>query len=154
MRPENALNELCILAVDDEDVNLLILRRTLERAGYTRVHTANNPSCVPALFVQTEPDLVVLDLHMPGPTTLEAIPRFIQAAPGCVVLVLTMEKEPTMAREALSAGAHYLDPSVGAALAKTLEASGFEPASLAGSSLRLRAEGCPGRSDRRGNPRG
>ena len=110
-----------------------------------------------------QPSIVLLDLHIPGPTTLESIPRFVEAAPGCFVLVLTMEKEPAVARSALAAGANgyvlkdaaeselidavraviagrtYLDPSLGAALAKTFErnaASGMpEPASLVGSTL-------------------
>jgi serine/threonine protein kinase len=48
---------------------------------------------------------VVLDLNMPGDPTLPAIPRFLEAAPGGAVVVLTMESDPLFARRALAAGA-------------------------------------------------
>jgi DNA-binding NarL/FixJ family response regulator len=51
------------------------------------------------------PTVVVLDLNMPGEPSLPAIPRFLEAAPGTAVVMLTMHDEPAFAREALGAGA-------------------------------------------------
>jgi DNA-binding NarL/FixJ family response regulator len=51
------------------------------------------------------PAVVVLDLNMPGEPSLGAIPRFLEAAPGTAVVMLTMEDEPAYARAALGAGA-------------------------------------------------
>ena len=51
------------------------------------------------------PQVVVLDLNMPGDPTLPAIPRFLEATPGVSVVVLTMETDPVFARRALDAGA-------------------------------------------------
>jgi DNA-binding NarL/FixJ family response regulator len=51
------------------------------------------------------PRVVVLDLNMPGEPSLPAIPRFLEAAPGTAVVMLTMQDEPEYARAALSAGA-------------------------------------------------
>jgi DNA-binding NarL/FixJ family response regulator len=51
------------------------------------------------------PRVVVLDLNMPGEPSLPAIPRFLEAAPGTSVVMLTMQDEPEYARAALSAGA-------------------------------------------------
>jgi two-component system response regulator NreC len=45
----------------------------------------------------------VLDLNMPGYSSLEAIPAIREESPTQIV-VLTMQKEPAFAREALSAG--------------------------------------------------
>jgi serine/threonine protein kinase len=42
---------------------------------------------------------------MPGEPTLPALPRFLEAAPGVAVVVLTMEADPVFARRALEAGA-------------------------------------------------
>ena len=88
------------------------------------------------------PAVVVLDLNMPGEPSLPAIPRFLEAAPGTAVVMLTMQDEPAFAREALAAGASgyvvkaaaeaelveavraaasggtYLTPALGARLAK------------------------------------
>src|SRR5690242_20387808 len=52
-----------------------------------------------------QPDVIVLDLNMPGRPTLAAIPQFLESAPRSSVVVLTMEHEPGFARRALSAGA-------------------------------------------------
>ena len=46
-----------ILIVDDEDANLMVLRRMLERAGYTNLQTLNDSSLVVERFVSFEPDL-------------------------------------------------------------------------------------------------
>ena len=80
IRPDAGLSELRILVVDDEDVNLLLLRRTLEKAGYRRVHTTTDPTRVPALFAEIEPALVVLDLHMPQMDGFELMDRLAPIA--------------------------------------------------------------------------
>jgi serine/threonine protein kinase/CheY-like chemotaxis protein len=54
---------------------------------------------------ELRPLVVVLDLNMPGEPTVPAIPRFLEAAPGVAVVVLTMESDPVFARRALAAGA-------------------------------------------------
>jgi two-component system response regulator NreC len=48
------------------------------------------------------PDVLVLDLNMPGPASLPAIPELAQQT---AVVVLTMQNDPAFAREALQAGA-------------------------------------------------
>ena len=51
------------------------------------------------------PDVLVLDLNMPGESTIEAIPRLRTALAGTRVVVLTMQSDPAFARLALQAGA-------------------------------------------------
>jgi two-component system response regulator NreC len=52
-----------------------------------------------------KPDVLVLDLNMPGGSSLEAIPLVLAASPATSIAVLTMQNEPAFARQALSAGA-------------------------------------------------
>lgn len=52
-----------------------------------------------------KPSVLVLDLSMPGGSSLAAIPDLQAASPGTAIVVLTMEDEPRFAREALRAGA-------------------------------------------------
>ena len=52
-----------------------------------------------------KPDVLVLDLTMPGGSSLQAIPDMRSASPATAIVVLTMEDEPRFAREALRAGA-------------------------------------------------
>ena len=51
------------------------------------------------------PAVLVLDLNMPGGSSLEAIPVIREECPDTQVVVLTMQEEPAFARQALSAGA-------------------------------------------------
>jgi len=51
------------------------------------------------------PAVIVLDLNMPGGSSLEAIPTFLEDAPTTAIVVLTMQNEPSFARQALQAGA-------------------------------------------------
>jgi two-component system, NarL family, response regulator NreC len=52
-----------------------------------------------------KPGVIVLDLSMPGGSSLQAIPRMLSASPDTAVVVLTMESEPRFAREAMRVGA-------------------------------------------------
>jgi two-component system, NarL family, response regulator NreC len=51
------------------------------------------------------PDVLVLDLNMPGGSSLESIPAIREQSPQTQVVVLTMQEEPAFARHALGAGA-------------------------------------------------
>ncbi|HZL48062.1 MAG TPA: response regulator transcription factor [Solirubrobacteraceae bacterium] len=51
------------------------------------------------------PKVLILDLNMPGGSSLEAIPILRQESPDTQIVVLTMQQEPAFAREALRAGA-------------------------------------------------
>jgi len=51
------------------------------------------------------PAVIVLDLNMPGGSSLEAIPTMLEQAPTTAIVVLTMQNEPSFARQALQAGA-------------------------------------------------
>jgi putative two-component system response regulator len=107
MRLLENLHELQILVVDDDELNLLSLRRMLEQEGYKRVRTTTDPSRVPGLFVE-RPDLVVLDLHMPQMDGLELMERLAQVAGGrggVPFLVLTGDATEETKRRALSSGA-------------------------------------------------
>jgi two-component system response regulator NreC len=88
-----------------------------------------------------KPDVLVLDLNMPSGRSLGAVPEMLEASPGTSVVVLTMETDPSYAREAIqtgvlgyvlkeavdeelvsavrlaSAGKTYLQPELGAKLA-------------------------------------
>jgi two-component system response regulator NreC len=51
------------------------------------------------------PRVLVLDLNMPGGSSLEAIPMIREESPDTQIVVLTMQQEPAFARQALGAGA-------------------------------------------------
>lgn len=54
-----------ILIVDDEPANVLLLKRLLEKEGYTNLHTTTDPLEVEGLYKQYRFDLLLLDINMP-----------------------------------------------------------------------------------------
>jgi two-component system, NarL family, response regulator NreC len=58
-----------------------------------------------AAVAELSPDVLVLDLHMPGEPSLAAIPRLRELHPGTRVIVLTAQRDPSFAAEALRLGA-------------------------------------------------
>jgi putative two-component system response regulator len=105
---ESELKRLPILAVDDEESNLLLLRQILERDGYTSVETTTEPSRVPGMFADSHPRLVLLDLHMPQMDGFELMER-LNTTTGerrsIAFLVLTADATEETKRRALSMGA-------------------------------------------------
>jgi putative two-component system response regulator len=105
---ELELKQLPILAVDDEEANLLLLRRILERAGFVHVQTTTDPTLVPELFVEMRPRVVLLDLHMPQMDGLELMERLgplTGERRSIPFLVLTADVTEEAKRRALSLGA-------------------------------------------------
>ena len=96
-----------ILIVDDEPANVDLLRRLLERAGFTRLDSTNDPREAAAMFQRLGPDLVLLDLHMPHMDGLEVIDELNQLGHETYlpILMLTGDMAPEARREALSRGA-------------------------------------------------
>jgi two-component system response regulator NreC len=50
------------------------------------------------------PEVLILDLNMPGRASLDALPEFREVSPDTRIVVLTMQSEPAFAREAMQAG--------------------------------------------------
>lgn len=85
-----------------------LLESALRRDGYTRVVTTTVPTDVPELFASTEPDIVLLDLHMPGLDgfgVLEILGMVIPEGSFLPILVLTADATVETKRKALAMGA-------------------------------------------------
>ena len=132
-----------VVLADDHAVVRAGLRALLERAGeFTVLAEAADAEAAVRSVLGYKPDVLVLDLNMPGKlTSLQAIPEMAAVSPRTRVVVLTMQENPDLARQALRAGAAgyvlkdagdaelvaaimqvasggtYLNPSLGAALA-------------------------------------
>ena len=96
-----------ILIVDDEAANVELLRRLLERAGFSHLDSTNDPREAAPMFKRLGPDLVLLDLHMPHMDGLQVIDELNQLghASYLPILMLTGDMTPEARREALSRGA-------------------------------------------------
>jgi putative two-component system response regulator len=96
-----------ILLVDDEPINIKVARKYLANAGYLDCQSACNASDVLPLMIRAEPDLVLLDIVMPGFSGLDllaAIRADGQLAHIPVVMLTAVEDRETKHR-ALALGA-------------------------------------------------
>jgi two-component system, NarL family, response regulator NreC len=98
-------NPLRIVVADDHSVVRRGLRQVLEAdVGLEVVAEAEDLDGARRYVRGHKPDVLVLDLNMPGGSTLEAIPEIRAEAPDTQIVILTMQNEPAYAREALAAG--------------------------------------------------
>jgi two-component system response regulator NreC len=95
-----------IVLADDHQVVRSGLRLLLENEqGLEVVAEASDVDGARRYVRGHHPDVLVLDLNMPGGSSLEAIPAAIAGPEGTTVVVLTMQDDPSFARQALQAGA-------------------------------------------------
>jgi two-component system response regulator NreC len=105
MSAEQSESPLRIVIADDHSVVRRGLRQVLDQeAGLEVVAEAEDIEGARRYTRGHKPDVLVLDLNMPGGSTLEAIPAIREESPETRIVILTMQSEPAYAREALSAG--------------------------------------------------
>jgi two-component system response regulator NreC len=133
---------ISIVLADDHTVVRRALRVLLqEEPGFEVVAEAEDAGGAVRYLRGHKPDVLILDLNMPGKPSLETIPEMREASPETSIVVLTMQQEPAFARQALqrgvlgyvlkeaaddelvqavrkaAAGETYLQPALGAKLA-------------------------------------
>jgi two-component system response regulator NreC len=95
-----------ILVVDDHAVVRTGLRLLLDaEADIEVVGEAGDVQTAVFEAREKKPDVVLMDVVMPGQSGIEGVPQVLKEAPGCKVLVLSMQDDPRYVREAFGAGA-------------------------------------------------
>jgi two-component system response regulator NreC len=135
--------QISVVLADDHNVIRAGLRSMLEGEADLRIlGEAADASSAARLAKDRRPDVLVLDLQMPGADPGRDIADLRENVPGTAVVVLTMQSDPRKARELLRAGAagyvlkqaadrklteairiaakggSYIDPELGSAVAK------------------------------------
>jgi two-component system, NarL family, response regulator NreC len=97
---------ITIVIADDHRVVRAGLRLLLEAEhGFRVIAEAGDVATTERRVTAYHPRVLILDLNMPGESSLPSIPRIRAGAPDTQIVVLTMQNEPAFAREALRAGA-------------------------------------------------
>jgi two-component system, NarL family, response regulator NreC len=95
-----------IVLADDHAVVRSGLRLLLDNErGFEVVAEASDVESARRYVRGHHPAVLVLDLNMPGGSSLEAIPAIREESPGTQIVMLTMQQEPAFARKALATGA-------------------------------------------------
>jgi two-component system response regulator NreC len=105
-RESSGSGTITIVIADDHQVVRAGLRLLLEaEPEFEVLAEAGDVPTTERRVAAYHPQVLILDLNMPGEPSLSAIPRIREAAPETQIVVLTMQNDPAFAREALRAGA-------------------------------------------------
>ena len=103
---ESGESQITVVLADDHNVIRTGLRAMLEGEEDLRViGEAADAAAVRKLVRDRRPDVLVLDLQMPGAEPASDVPALREEVPATAIVVLTMQSDPRRARELLRAGA-------------------------------------------------
>jgi len=110
VRPREAGNATAtqrIMIVDDEPVNVKVARKYLERDGYSDFVTTTEPTEAIDLILDKHPDVVLLDVMMPGISGLELLEKIRKdkRTADLPVIILTASSDKQTKIDALSLAA-------------------------------------------------
>jgi two-component system, NarL family, invasion response regulator UvrY len=98
-------NQVSVMLVDDHAVVREGYRRLLERGGDIAViGEAADAATAHSLYCCLDPQIVVMDITLPGTNGIEAMRRMLAYNPAARVLVFSMHEDAIFARRALQAG--------------------------------------------------
>jgi two-component system, NarL family, response regulator NreC len=160
--PENGEPAITIVIADDHEVVRAGLRMLLDaEEDFEVVSEAGDVALTERRVAAYRPRVLVLDVNMRGGSSIPSIPRIRESAPQTNIVVLTMQGDPELAREALRAGATgfvlkeaaeaeliqavrlaadgrtYLNPELGARLAAAAPARAGPPDDLSARELEV-----------------
>jgi two-component system, NarL family, response regulator NreC len=99
-------DDVRIVVADDHRIVRAAVKLLLDiEDGLTVIGETGDVPSTERRVLAVRPDVLVLDLNMPGGSGLQAIPGLRDRVPETRIVVLTMQDEPAFAREALRHGA-------------------------------------------------
>jgi DNA-binding NarL/FixJ family response regulator len=106
MTPTDKLDKLTVLLVDDHAVVREGYKRLLEQHGdITVAGEADSAERALTQFGRLHPDVVVMDIALPGVSGIEALRRMRQRRPDANILMFSMYEEAVYADRSMQAGA-------------------------------------------------
>lgn len=92
MAPAKPMNNRTILVVDDEPQIRRVLRATLSSNGYEVLEAKDGPEAID-MVLRERPDLILLDVNMPGMSGLEACSKIRLSYQGPIIMVTVRNTE-------------------------------------------------------------
>jgi putative two-component system response regulator len=107
MHLEEKILESKILIIDDQPVNVLLLEKLLENAGYTSLHSTTDSRKASQIYSEIHPDLVLLDLNMPNLNGFQVMEQLqeLEKESYAPILILTAQNAKEVRLKALKEGA-------------------------------------------------
>lgn len=95
------------LIVDDAALARTMLRKLLEENGFQEICEAANGEEAVRLYQSAKPDLVTMDITMPGMDGVTAIKKIIEHDPRANIIVCSALGEKSIVLEAIQSGAKH-----------------------------------------------
>jgi len=100
------MGDIRVMLTDDHAVMRTGMARLLERSdNITIIGEAESGEQAYQLYSELEPDVMVMDMSMPGIGGLEALRRIITRDPSAKVIIFSMHENVTFAVKAMTSGA-------------------------------------------------
>lgn len=100
---------LSALVVDDEGHLRLLLRSLLKRLGVATLHEASNGEQACEVYREHQPDLVLMDVNMPGMSGIETLQEIRRSDADATVIMLTSMTSRKMVEASIDSGAaHFI----------------------------------------------
>ncbi len=94
-----------ILIVEDSVFMRRLLKDMLTGSGYEIVGEAETAQKAVELYIKTKPDLVTIDIILPGDDGLIAVREIIKKSPEAKILIVSAVGQEAVVNEAIQAGA-------------------------------------------------
>jgi len=105
-RTNNSVNKPRVLIADDSQVMRELLKAIVRAEGFAVAGEAVDGLSVMGAVLRNEPDIVCLDINMPGRTGLEVLQEIRARAPKVKVVMITSDNSMNSIRVAIGHGAH------------------------------------------------
>src|SRR5207245_11597305 len=93
-----------VIVADDSDAIRLVLKDILDIGGHQLVGEATNGDEAVKRFIETKPDIILLDMAMPKKDGLTALRQIITIDPEASVIMITASDNKNKMRESITAG--------------------------------------------------
>lgn len=94
-----------ILIVDDAAFMRMMIKDILTKNGFNVIAEAENGAVAVQKYVETKPDLVIMDITMPEMDGIEAVKQIRQQDPSAKIIMCSAMGQQAMVIDAIQAGA-------------------------------------------------
>ncbi len=96
-----------LLVEDHEPFRRFVRAKLQQHQGVLLAGETDNGLDAVSKSVELQPDLILMDVGLPGLNGIEATRRIRALAPACKIVFLTQESLPEIVHEALKLGCHH-----------------------------------------------
>lgn len=105
LQGERPVNACHLLSVDDSIVSQTVVKSVFQKPIYA-VHTATNGAEARAVAERHQPQIILLDYHLPDTNGIELLKVFRERLPSSVIVMVTSDPDPQLAAEMMELGAN------------------------------------------------